>query len=260
MMNYLTPADLIAKGLKLPPLRMKPCATPPGARCAITGKPLERGYRVAEMVTGATAEFLDCFRGGVDGYVSEEAARCFKKSDPREGNPCARSFFVFEDGAAYLPLIAREAAQEQGRAAWCDLVREVWPARAGQRCLIILTTDNKKRLWIRARVGQLGARTPALCYDAATGLNEVLFLDWAAMLDCLDAVCAAYDAGFPKAAIRDSLYATGRLCQEVGLYQTRKLEQELENWRRRSEFPFAVLIAQRGIKEESCEQLDLGIA
>jgi len=119
MMNYLTPADLIAKGLRLPPLCVEPSVTPPGTRCAITGKPLERGYRVAEMVTGATAEFLDCFRGGVDGYVSEEAARCFKKSDPREGNPCARSFFVFEDGAAYLPLIARKAAQEQGRAAWC---------------------------------------------------------------------------------------------------------------------------------------------
>ncbi len=259
-MNYLTPADLIAKGLRLPALRQEPQAAPVGARCAITGKPLERGYLVADMVTDATAEFLDCFRGGVDGWVSEEAARCFKKSDPRDGNPCARSFLIFEDGAAYLPLIARKAAREQGRPAWCELVHQVWPQRAGQRCLVILTTDTKKRLWIRARVGQLGARTPVLAYDAETGLNEVLFVDWVALLACLDAVSAAYDAGFPKAAIRDSLYLTGKLCQEVGLYKTRLFEQELAKWRRRPEMAMASLIAQH--KEEAGEQgqLDLGIA
>lgn len=130
---YLTPADLLAEGLALPALATPPQPVPERTCCAITGQPITQGYPVADMVTGATAEFLDCFRGGLAGWVSEAAGRCFKSANPRLGNPCARSHLIFAGGPAYMPLIARESAARQGRRCWSDLVREVWPEQAVAR-------------------------------------------------------------------------------------------------------------------------------
>lgn len=258
-MEYPTPADLLAQGLRLPPVAEPAYPLPPGTTCSITGQPIDRGYRVADMVTDATAEFLDCFRGGVGGHVSEAAARCFRSANPRLGNPCARPVLVFADGVAYMPTIARESPAtlprcltEAGvtveRPCWSELVRRVWPARRGQMCLGILTTDTKKRLWIRARVGALGPRTPLLVYDAATGVNEVLTLDWERLLQCLELVEDAYTAGFPKAAIRSSLYGA---VKKVGLAATRRFEKALAPWRGRPEFTVACLIAQKQKQEDT---------
>lgn len=249
-MAYSTPAELLARGLRLAPLPNPPQPVPSGTCCAITGQPISAGYPVTEMVTEATAEFLDCFRGGVDGWVSEPAARCFKSADPRKGNPCARSHLVFADGTYYGPLISRQAAQEQGRPCWSDLVRQVWPARRGEQCLAILTTDTKKRLWIRARVGSLGCRTPVLCYDSGMALDQVRLLDWPALLDCLDLVEEVYTAGFPKQAIGDSLYGQTRAIEQAGLRRTGQWERVLRDWRPRPEFAVALLIAQKCEEEE----------
>ena len=98
--EFATPAEFLARGLGLAALATPAQAVPAGTECAITGEPIEVGYPVAEMVTEATAEFLDCFRGGVDGWVSEATARCFKNADPRHGNPTARSA-----GFAVLPAV-----------------------------------------------------------------------------------------------------------------------------------------------------------
>jgi len=241
----LTPADLLARGLRLPPLPDPPTLLPAGVCCAITGQAIDSGYPVSAMVTEATAEFLDCFRGGIAGWVSDSAARCFKNADPRRGNLCARSVLAFEDGTLWLPLIAREQAFAQGRPCWRDLVREVWPARAGQQLLAILSTDTKKRLWIRARVGALGHRTPLLYYDGKTAGNEVLYLDWPAFLDCLSLIEEVYEQGFPKAAIAETLYGGGKAIKAIGFAATRAYERQLLRWRERPEFKPALLIAQR---------------
>ena len=243
--SYATPAEFLARGLKLEPLLQKPEPIPGGAVCAITGAPISEGYRVADMVTDATNEFLDCFRGGIHGWVSDAAARCFKNSSPRAGNPTARAVMVFEDGEYFNPLISRESAQEQGRPCWSGLVREVWPSRRGLRVLIILTTDMKRRLWIRARVGVLGEQTPVFCYDAATAHNETLWCDWPTLLECLDCLEAVYSLGFSKAALRGGLYANHQVAQRVGLRETATWERALTRWRRKEEFEVAALIAQR---------------
>ncbi len=242
--TFLTPADLLARGLNLPLPAVQPVATPPSTCCAITGQPITSGYLVADMVTEATAEFLDCFRGGIGGWVSESAARCFKSADPRRGNPCARSVLAFEDGTLYNPLINRESAAAQERPCWSDLVRQVWPARRGEQMLAILTTDTKKRLWIRARVGALGPRTPLLYYDSGTG-NEVLIVDWPMLLAGLELCELIYGLGFPKEAIRGSLYVASKVCETVGLSVARELEGDLARWRERPEFRPALLMAQR---------------
>ena len=258
---FATPADFLVRGLGLPALAAEPQVVPAGTECAITGEPIEVGYPVAEMVTSATAEFLDCFRGGVDGYVSEAAARCFKNADPKKGNPTARSFLIFEDGTAYLPLINRQAATEQGRPCWSQLVREVWPSRAGQRCLSILTTDTKKRLWIRARIGQLGERTPILVYNSESAQNAVVFVNWCVLEMSLDIVEEVYAAGFVKASIASSLFRQWKMVELNGMEAVSAWERDLGVVRGMDEFPIALLMAQRPDKEEDTYvQHDLGLS
>jgi hypothetical protein len=256
---YETPADYIARGLGIAPLAMPPTAVPDGTRCAISGKPIAAGYPVSFLVTDATSEFLDMFRGGLFGYVSDEAARCWKLSDPRLGNPTARAFLIFGDGICYMPMISRESARAQGRPCWSELVREVWRERARQRMVCILTTDQKKRLWPRARVGALGNRTPVLLYDAGLSLNETALIDWPVMLDCLAAIEEAYGVGFSKAAIRESLYENANIMREFGFIPTRNIERRLRERRGRREFDMALLIAQKQEKEERGEWTHEGL-
>ncbi len=245
-MPYLTPADLLSAGLNLPALDIPPVTVPAGMHCSITGQPIAAGYRVADMVTEATAEYLDCFRGGTEGWVSEAAARCFKAANPRKGNLVARSVLVFDGEPAHLPLIDHIEAHKQDRPCWSELVRQVWPSYAGRHCLIILTTDTKKRLWIRARVGALGPMTPALYYDGKTAGNQVLMLDWPKMIDCLDLIEVIYALGFPKAAISENLLLVYTIAVRIGITKTLAWEEELVSWRERPEFQFALLIAQKG--------------
>jgi len=245
MDNYATPAEYLAVGLKLQPLSDPPFILPPNTHCAITGHPISHGYPVSAMVTSATAEFLDCFRGGVDGYVSEMAARCFKNADPKKGNPTARALLIFEDGTCFQPLISAVSAAEQVRPCWSKLVREVWPERKGQCCLILLTTDMKKRLWIRARIGALGSRTAALVYDSKLMLNEVRLLNWETLIACLDMIEGVYSLGFPKEAIQNGLYSQTKAIAAVGMAATIRLEKQLAAIRALPEFPVALLIAQK---------------
>lgn len=248
MTEFATPADLLAVGLALPPLPEPPTHIPGGGYCALTGQPLTHGYRVSEITSPATAEFLDHFHGDMHGWVSENAARCYKKADPREGNPTARSFLIFQDGPAYLPMLARKSAREQGRPCWSDLVRAVWPEYAGRVVLALVTTDQKKRLWPRSRVGALGPRTPVYLHDMEQAHSGIVFLNWRVVVNVLDLVEAVYTAGFGKPYIRSGLYGATRAIATVGYRQMVAWEQALIGLRPLSEFSMAVLIAQK--KEE----------
>lgn len=244
-MIQITVSEILARGLGLPALPEKPCELPAGTVCAITGAPITAGYPVADIVTDATNEFLDCFRCGVDGWVSESAARCFKANNPHGENKMARAHFIFEDGAAFAPMIARESAEKSGRPCWSSLAREVWPARRGQRCVIILTTDTKKRLWPRARVGALGERTPVFLHDSGLARSGTISTHWERMLEVLDTVERIYSAGFAKAAIGSSLLGNMLVAAQAGIAQTFAWERELRELRKLNEFNVALLIAQR---------------
>lgn len=244
MTEYVSVADLLAAAFPLPELRIPPEMVPAGTRCAISGRPLTTGIRVSDVTTGSTTEFLDQFRGGLYGYVSEAAAQCFRSADPRKGNILARSLAVFDGEPGMLPLIARERAMAEGRPCWSDLVRSVWPRWRGRRCVLIISTDTKKRLWPRARVGALGGQTPVYYYDGPTAGNSTLYVDWPRLSACLELVEEIYTAGWPKAAIRTSLYCAGSMAQG-DLGRVKLWERELAEWRGRSEFIVTVLIAQR---------------
>jgi len=286
-MDFLTPADLLAEGLKLPLPDWSPDDVPEGSCCSITGQPIRQGYKVADITSDATGEFLDCFRGGLNGWVSVNAARCFKSSNPRQGNPCARSVIVFEDDVLWNPLVdqnaedkaaqdvtkaeaklaelqAHGAAPEEiakhelalgklkkrigdvsGRGCWSQLVRSIWPERKGQQCLVIFTTDTKKRLWIKARVGALGSCVPVLIYDSGSAQDVIKFVNWPRLIECLDVVEEAYSYGFAREIIRRNLFISTKIAQEVGIAKTREMEKMLSAWRRNAEFALAVLISQK---------------
>ena len=248
-MIYPTPAEFVAHGLSLPIPTLPVYDLPGGVHCAITGQPIIRGVAVSDVVTDATAEFLDCFRGGVHGYISVAAAQCFKNADPRQGNPTARSMLLFED-VGWTPMISRESATAQGRACWSDLVREVWPARQGQNVLAILTTDQKKRLWPRARIGTLGERTPMFCYDADTNLHDLRFISWPRLIECLDIIEVVYTAGFSKVNIAVSLLAQTKAVEANGLHQVLRWELALAQIHERPEFLPALLMAQKKETED----------
>lgn len=58
-----TVPDLLVRGLDLPALPKPPVETPAGTRCAMTGVEIAAGYPILSLVSNATAEYLDTFRG-----------------------------------------------------------------------------------------------------------------------------------------------------------------------------------------------------
>lgn len=239
----LTVTSLIAGTHKLPPFPVPARDLPDGATCALTGESITLGYSLGDVTTDATNEFLDTFRGLGGGFVSESVARCFK-AHPKNGCQIL-AFLAFEDGTLFQPLIARESAGSTGRPCWSDLVRDVWPARQGQRMAAILTTDTKKRLWPRARVGCLGPSTPIYLHDGDTHVSAPLRVDWPHLISVLDLVEDVYSLGFSKRTIRASLLQDYARARQVGFGACRALEARLHVHRGSPEFAVALLIAQR---------------
>ncbi len=235
-----TMVSVLARGLGLGPLPIPPTPLPHGKWCAISGQFITEGYPVAAVVPKAAGEWLDMLSGQPTGWLCDDAARLFYGTNTWN----LGSRLIFADGTAYHPLIA----PSPGRPYWSQLVREVWPQRMGQLCVAILTTDVKKRLWPMARLGTLGAATPAVIYDTEQNICSCVPINWPVMLEILSIVEEVYSAGYSKRAIRESLYSEFGHLQEVGYQQTREWEKALGEYRDTMEFVMAVCIAQK--KEE----------
>lgn len=241
LMQNLSVADMLVYGLNLPRPETPPIrAAPPGTRCAITGQPIEEGYLIRDITTEATAEFLDCFRGHPEGWISENAGRSF-----RHIRQTSRCWLIFDDGETHDAMISRESAEAQGRPCWSTLVREVWPSRQGQQTLCILTTNMKRRLWPKARVGQLGYRTPVYLLDADLNLDGCYLVNWPRMLDALGLIEEVYNAGYAKMQIQNGLLSSYQMSVEIGLERAVAWEKALAEIRPRIEFLMALLIAQK---------------
>ncbi len=235
----VTVADYIAFGMGLKPLEAVAERVPDGTHCALSGIEITYGYPLWSVVPDSAGEFLDMLGGATEGYVAENVARAFK------GTWNMGSWLIFEDGAGFHPLIAREAALKQGRPCWSDLVRQIWPDREGQPLVGILTTDFKKRLWPRARVGALGNHTRVYVHDPENDLSANLVLDWPKFMEVLDFVETIYTLGFSKPAIRQTLTHEWKAAQTIGLAETLRLERELQNLRPAPEFAPALIMAQK---------------
>jgi len=231
-------ADYLVFGMKIAPLKSLPTPVSDGTHCAITGVPISFGYPAHDIVPDAAGEFLDLLPGGAGGYLSEMAARALK------GSWNLGSRVIFEDGTHYHPLIARDPKGK--RPCWSDLVRELWPIRRNENVLMILTTDVKKRVWHRARIGAFGTATPVFVYDVIdSGLSSVQSINWPVLMETLDFVEEVYEKGFSKNGIRQSLLREWSRVQSVGIRQVIGLENRLKPLRAMSEFAMAVIIAQK---------------
>jgi hypothetical protein len=237
--RHLTVADLLVRGMDLPPYdgkaKLHDC---PGAQCAITGKPIEHGYRAQEIVSSNTGEFLALLHGDVTGYVSQSAARAFK------GSWNMGSRLIFEDGTMFHPLIS---GKDETRTTWSRLVRDVWPARAGERFVAIVATDYKKKVWPLARVGVLGDNAPVLLFDSGRNILATLWVNWPVLIAVLDNVEAVLALGFTKRAVAQNLLAEAKTAASVGLNRTLDAEYRLVGVRGMDEFKIAIVIAQKGI-------------
>lgn len=249
--RIMTVADFLVTGLQIPPLDEPP--KPVTAVCSVTGLPITHGYPVWDIVPDSAGEFLDLLPNGVNGHISETAARAIK------GTWNLGSRIIFEDGTHYHPLIARDKKGE--RPCWSDLARQLWQERRGQSVLMILTTDPKKRVWHKARIGALGNATPVMVYDVAdSGLSSVQVIDWVVLLEILDTVEKIYSMGFSKNGIRYSLLREWSRVQAFGTRQVIDLDNQLKTLREKTEFAMAVLIAQKqeiNENENSTEQPEL---
>lgn len=236
-----TVAELLARAFALPePDKVTPFDVPPGTRCSITGAPIARGYRVRDLLQRSTAVILDTVRGDPDGYLSDAAARCWQSVGP--GKPLMRGGLAFEDGTVYQPRIAL-AGRLDGRGCWRDVLRAVWPARRGQRLVMILTTDTKKRLWTSARIGPLGEVAPVLVCDGDT--QGVLTVSWPKLLACLTTVEAVYALGFVKPTIAAGLLGHWPSVEAWGIATALLLDRAVAPWRGTPELTVALLVAQR---------------
>lgn len=261
----LSAAALLAAGLHFSDLPTPPAAVPPGTRCALTGQALTHGYPAQSILPSSTGDPLDVLGGDVHGWLSPEAARVLAG----DWNLGGRALFQEPDGhiTAFYPRVAggAEAAAEDlapaemtskklktfardgllPRPLWRDLVRSVWPARAGQHCLLLLATDPKKRVWYKARTGALGSHTPLYLFDNARHQKRPLTLDWPVLLTTLDLVETIYAAGFSKRGIEAFLLSETKAAGKAGMQQVSDWEFALRPLRPTPEFLVSVIIAQK---------------
>jgi hypothetical protein len=238
-----TVADFLVAGMGLPALECPPQAC--DGVCAMTGERLTAGYPTATALSDATGGFLDLLPAGNTGWVSENVARALK------GMWNAGSVAVFENGTYYHPLLSRESAEKQNRPWWSALVRQVWPERAGQRCVLILADDYKKRVWPRAEVGTLEKHTAI--YVHAGEASSVLYVDWdwlAALLGEVERIARECQAALGKTwrmatyrGIAESMYEQS-LVRALGASRVTELERWLRGKRESPEFTVVRTIFQ----------------
>lgn len=221
-------------------------ACPAGTRCALSGDEIATGYRIADIVSEAQGEWWETFNGDPFGYLSEAAAACWLASNPKRDMRMSKSFVVF-GGMAYEPMVSQKSADAQGRPSWRDLVRTAWERHRGEPCALVLSSDTKKRVWWRGRAGTLGSNTPVLIYDTGpVGMFEVRAIDWPAMLDDLELVEAAYEAGFYQGDVATTLMSNIAACERVGWTSAVEMERSMVEARQSGHWPFVRLIA-RGV-------------
>lgn len=249
MPALVTVSSLLTAALDLPALPDAPEAISGGSLCEVRncGRPIAAGYRRRSVISDATGEYLDSFPAHTR-WVCEACARVMKAQAPHGNYLMGRAWWVFADGAKWDPLLSRPAAREAGRACWSDLVRALWPARAGREGVLLLTTDGKKRTWPLARVGCLGERTPVMLHNTKAGLGAVhsgtLVVSWPRLLECLGLVEEAYSRGIARHHILSGAWGAGA-AKGIGLAEAGRWERELRPWRAAPEFAVAVILMQR---------------
>ncbi len=238
MTEPCTVPTFLRRGMGWGPLATPPQPIPGGAHCALTGAHITHGYPVADAIPASTGNLLDVLPGGPAGWLSEDAAICYRN----DWNLGAR--LVFEDGTMFYPLLNAAQAAQQGRPAWRDLVRDELPRRTGQRCLCLLNTDPKKRTWPFARVAVVGEQMSWHVNEGKLfgvfARRDVSLTRLRAALDLAEEVYTHY----PKTAILSGLWSA-KLPPGLSWSQMSAWETALAALRPTSEFLISLIVAQK---------------
>ena len=214
-----------------------PTRIPGGAICAMSGESITEGYPMHDVMTAATGSPLDLVHGQTDGFMSVSVAKTFKLMRNVGG------LIVFEDGIYYKPLISTKSATSD-RPTWTQLVRSIWPERRGQRAVILLSTDFKKRVWQNLRVSTIGHASMIYVYDTSRNVAANQVVNWQHLIETLDLVEEIYKAGYSKRAIETSLMSDyASFCRDMA-YALEK-ERMLQLIRNKPEFLVSCIIAQK---------------
>ena len=169
-------------------------------RCGMCGGIEGPFYRGQELCSASNAVFMEVFHG-VDTPLCVYCTSLFKAQNPRTNNNGSKAMCVIGDMAGF-PVIARDSAEKFQRPCWTDIVKT---APMGARCVIILSTNTKKRVWPIAIEGIIGPNTPVTISDNDLNMNETIFFDWADMLTDLATVEAFMNRGLVKNMLFNSL-------------------------------------------------------
>lgn len=259
----MTSTQLLTRALNVPILAFEPEEIPGGGYCQITGDPIARGYRCLDkrIVPAALSDIGGFFNGDPHGWMSESAARMFAGKIPigGEGKRAATlaapdwnlgsRLVLARDGRIVMHrhlLISRKQAVEKGRPYWSETVREIWPAYADCECLVILTTDVKKRTWNAAMPGMLGSRTPILIHATEYNVDRrIIWVDWPKLIAVLDVIESILAHGFTYEAVRIGLVRDHKIAVRLGWSATRALDNQLVPLRTTPEFLPALIMSQR---------------
>lgn len=214
-----------------------------GGRCGMCGGEEGPFYRGQDLCSNSNAVFLEVFHGA-DCPVCVYCASLFKAQNPKTCNTGSKAMCVI-DGVGSLPVIARDSAEKFDRPCWTDLVKA---ARIGAPCVIILSTNTKKRVWPIATSGFIGENTPVTLSDNELNVNATLYIDWTEMLKDLKYVEGLMTAGLAKGMIFSSLLK-GMPPEGWTAESIIDAEMKMSDIRAKKHAPFIQLIAQK-TKEE----------
>ena len=190
--------------------------------CAFTGEKLTRGVPIKKVIKSATANLADTFRVASD-YVSLDTARCFQAQRTLRGN-----LFIDETGII-SPMVSAKSAAKYARPTWVEVLTEF--CERPRDCLILLTAESKRRLWIDARLNKENSTGYGTAFLNAFGFCGVLHFNCQGLLESLAIIHTCMGHGFSKDAIRKGLFRQHQIITDIGLQEAHRLEQELKDYR-----------------------------
>ncbi len=208
-------------------------------RCGMCGGLEGPFYHGQELCSASNAVFMEVFHG-VDAPVCVYCTSLFKAQNPRTNNNGSKAMCVIGDMAGF-PVIARDSAEKFQRPCWTDIAKT---APMGARCVIILSTNTKKRVWPIAIEGVIGPNTPVTISDNDLNMNETIFFDWGDMLEDLAIIEAFMDRGLVKTMLFNSLLTKLPL-SDWTMEEILQAEDVMRIIREKRHAPFVHLIAQK---------------
>ena len=206
---------------------------PTATCCAFTGEKITQGVPLKKVIKSATANLADTFKVASD-FVSIETARCFKAQRTLRGN------LFIDEGTIVAPMVSAKSAIKFNRPTWVEMLTDF--CENPRDCLILLTEESKRRLWIDAQLNKNNGTGYGTAYLNAYHQAGVLHFHCQLLIEMLDCITTCMQHGFSKDAIRHNLFRQHKIYTELGLMQSRELEQKLKHYREDDPYTFYVAV------------------